>query len=211
MNPLKLKRMKQLAEALRGINPAAAWDLISMIEAQEQPAQPKTQLLRESLPGALERVSQLLSGYRWCLAGGLAVVHWANVRVTYDVDCLVVSEDLERLKKELPGYQSGNLGMSSEIDGVTVDFLDASLFSYAQEAVETAVMERELGVSVPVMRPEYLVLFKLESMREKDNTDAFALLRVFGVAEKARAVVRKHRPQMIDDLEQAISIAEMSV
>lgn len=78
-------------------------------------------------------------------------------------------------------------------------------------AIENAAIESELGVSVPVMKPEYLVLFKIESMRDKDNNDAFALLRIFGVPEKARALVRKYRPQMIDDLEQAIAISELSI
>lgn len=212
MNPLKLKRMKALAESLKGVNPAAAWDLISMIEAYEQPPAPRTHLLRESLPSALQKVSTLMSPYKWCLAGGLAVIHWANIRVTYDVDCLVFSQDLEKIKASLPSFKAGNMGISSQIDGVVVDFLDASLFPYAQEAIETASTETELGVSIPVMKPEYLVLFKIDSMREKDNDDAFALLRIFGVPDKARALARKYyKPGLIDDLEQSIAISQLKV
>lgn len=203
--------MKALIEALKTVDPAAAWDLISMVEAYEQPPMPKAQLLRESLPSALEKVSALMKPYKWCLAGGLAVIHWANIRVTYDVDCLVLSSDLEGLKKTLKNYKQGNLGISTEIDGVAVDFLDASLFPYAEAAIDNAATESELGVSVPVMKPEYLVLFKIESMRDKDNNDAFALLRIFGVPQKARQLVKKYKPQMIDDLEQAIAISELKI
>ncbi len=211
MNPLKLKRMKALAEALRSVDPGAAWDLISMIEAYEQRPAAKAQLLRESLPSALQTVSALLKPYQWCLAGGLAVIHWANIRVTYDIDCLVFTSDLEEIKRQLSSYRLGNLGVSAEIDGVVVDFLDASLFPYAQDAIHAAVVEKELGSSLPVMRPEHLVLFKIDSMREKDNGDAFALLRVPGVAQKARLLVRRFKPSLVDDLEQAIAISELTI
>lgn len=61
------------------------------------------------------------------------------------------------------------------------------------------------------MKPEYLILFKIESMRDKDNNDAFALLRLSGVQDKARDLVKKYKPNLVDDLEQAISIADMMV
>lgn len=210
MNIIKLKRMKALAESLKGINPSAAFDLISMLEAIEQPPQVKSSLIQESLPIAIKKVTDLLSQYDWCLAGGLAVIHYVNTRVTYDIDCLVTTEGIESIKSKTE-HKKNNFGISIQSCGINVDLIDAKFFPYAEEAIRNSIIQTEFGISIPVMKPEYLILFKIESMRDKDNNDAFALLRLTGIQDKARLLIKKYKPNLVDDLEQAISIADMMV
>ncbi len=208
---IRIRRLKALAESLRGVSPSAAWDLISMIEAMEEKPQPKSAVLRESLPSALAVVSKALAPIDWALIGGLAVIHWINVRPTYDLDILCIPEDLEKIKNNFVKRTPNQFGFSTEVEGVNVDFIDASKFSYADEAIRNAVTSTELGQAIKVVKPEYLILFKLDSMREKDHQDAYRLLTLSGVPDKARALVKRLLPHYIDDLEQAIAISQLEL
>ena len=211
MNPLKLRRMKRLAEALKSVDKAAAWDLISMIEAYEQPPQPDAEMLRESLPSALKEVASFLKPYKWCLAGGLALVQWVNIRVTYDVDVVVMTDDLQKIRDSFPSAKPNNFGVSVNVSKVNVDLMDSGMWPWAEEAVLKAVEKDIDGAKIRVMTPEFLVLFKIDSMRDKDNQDVFALLRIHGVAQKVRPLMQKYLPDRIDDLESAIAIADLMI
>lgn len=206
-NPIKLKRLKGIAEALKTVDKRAAFDLISIIETIERPIRP-IKAIEESLEKGLKELAQKMRGLDWCLAGALAVLQWAEIRKTADIDCLVLASDLDEVKKRFK-TEPGLLGVSGSADGTDIDFLSSEHFPWSKDAIATAVLKNISGVTVPVMRPEYLVAFKLRSARDRDISDALHLLLIDGVADKARAVITKHDKNSLPDLEQLISMTEL--
>jgi len=122
------------------------------------------------------------------LVGGAAVIHYlsANRSFTPDLDFLV--RDLEKVKNLL---ESQNIPYSPLIQanggdpiGLTVnqfnlDLLDANecntrLNRYVMEKSNKALVA---GVSLKIINPEVLIILKFELGRDKDDDDAFALLK----------------------------------
>jgi len=122
------------------------------------------------------------------LVGGAAVIHYlsANRSLTPDLDFLV--RDLEKVKNLL---ESQNISYSPLIQsnggdpiGITVgqfnlDLLDVNecnsrLNRYVMETSDKALVA---SVSLRIINPEALIILKFELGRDKDDDDAFALLK----------------------------------
>lgn len=161
-----------------------------------------------SLAAVLAKVVKRL-GDKAVLAGGLAVIHWVDIRKTMDLDFAVLSSNLDAIKKLFPDGKMLDLIYTTKVDGVDVDFLlPAEKTAWTEEAIKAAKLETVLGAKVRVLTPEYLILYKLWAGRDRDFSDVKALLTLPGVADKARALVQTYLPQDEDDFNQIALEAE---
>jgi hypothetical protein len=108
------------------------------------------------------------------------------------------------LKELFPHQISEGVGIYSvKVCGVSVDFLKPATYPWNQEAIHHA---RELpveGVVLPVITPEYLVLYKMQVERVKDQADVIALLKLPRIHKKARKLVERYLSQQhVEDLDQ---------
>ena len=131
------------------------------------------------------------AGIASAVIGGLAVAVWGEPRLTRDVDFKVLArrKDVERLLKELgPGFQPAHdealefarqNGILFVIgpEGVRVDLLLAD--TYFDEAVIARAVEAEIqpGVLVRLCTPEDLIIYKLMSLRPRDQADALSVVQ----------------------------------
>ncbi len=147
------------------------------------------------LEAALVEVVAALEACRlpYVLIGGLAVAFTGEPRTTLDVDVSVWS-DPEKLgtavqclckslrpfpKEPLQFVEHRRVLPVSTANGVRADIVFASL-PVEREAIRRAIWKQIAGRSIPVASVEDLLLMKLVSEREKDLSDARALLRRFG-------------------------------
>lgn len=209
MNPFKLKRLKKLAEQIVSYNKPLAQELNSLIYAAENKPHPGRLVLESGLSGAVKKIKDALGDITFCLIGGLAVQYWVEIRKTDDVDLVVLGDDLNRLKQIFPGGRDILHGYSFRLDGVNVDVMSSTEFAWAQEAIEKAREYDFLGTRIKVALPEYLILFKLVPMRDRDVSDIIALLALNGVPNKAMDLVMKYSPTEMEDLDQMIKMAEL--
>lgn len=165
-------------------------------------------LVEAGLLDALKVVVEKLPQASFALAGGLALVHWAEIRMTQDVDLAITGTDFKKLPEIFPGGEQKPLIYTVKIAGQDVDFLQPKNFPWSEEAVRQAPMEDYLGFKVKVVAPEYLILYKLAAGRDKDQGDIEALLKVPGVSEKALKLCARYLPEELDDLKQMAMTAE---
>jgi hypothetical protein len=104
----------------------------------------------------------------YAIAGAMALAFWAEPIATFDLDVLVFLPGSEPTIVSLaPLYRwATDRGYTAQaehvmIEGVPVHFLPTHN-ELADEAIERAVMLDYEGVSVRVVRPEYLVALYLE-------------------------------------------------
>ncbi|MCC7201260.1 MAG: hypothetical protein IT393_01150 [Nitrospirae bacterium] len=149
----------------------------------------------------------------YALIGGLAVGGWVTPRATRDIDILAdlsvttraAIEDL--LKKLLIAGFKGSLetgALEDEIkfcikvlsgENVPVDIIFASRKWEAEIVEEGMVVEVLKGLSIPLVRPEGLIVLKLKAGSFQDVADASKLLveaeydlqRLRKLAKRARA------------------------
>jgi Nucleotidyl transferase AbiEii toxin, Type IV TA system len=128
----------------------------------------------------------------YILIGGLAIASTGEARATLDVDVSVWTDPdktheaidcLCRHLKPLPVDPREFVDKRHVLPvitsvGVRADIVFASL-PVEREAIRRAVLKRLAGRLIPVASVEDLVLMKIISEREKDLTDARALLRRF--------------------------------
>jgi hypothetical protein len=104
----------------------------------------------------------------YAVAGAMAMVFWAEPIPTYDLDVLVfLPGDEATIVSLAPLYEwAAQRGYASQaehvmINGVPVQFLPAHN-ALAEEAIDRAADIEYEGVSVRVVRPEYLAALYLE-------------------------------------------------
>lgn len=153
---------------------------------------------------ALQEITSQLRYRTYALAGGLAVGHWVQNRKTQDLDFALVSQESRHLKKFFPHVLVDGTGIySAKIYGVSVDFLKPAAYRWNREAIRNARDQFVESVKVPVVTPEYLILYKMHAERELDQEDVIALVRLPGVYERARDLVERYlSPQHAEELEQ---------
>ncbi len=139
----------------------------------------------------LAELARALRERRWFVFGAHAVGVWALPRQTLDIDVVVDVSDAElpALLDDLArsGFQPRApdplqfaltyrvIPLASERGG-TVDVVLAGT-TFERDALSAATIATVLGVSVPVVTADYLVVFKLGSDRAKDGEDARAVIR----------------------------------
>ncbi|MEW5768283.1 MAG: nucleotidyltransferase [bacterium] len=156
----------------------------------------------------------------YALIGGLAVGGWVTPRATKDIDILLILSEInqEVVEKGIlkllaeEGFESSfNIGdIEDEIrfciksiskDGIPVDMIIATQ-KWERDIVEQSLIVEVLkGVSVPVVKPEGLIVLKLKAGSFQDIADASKLLmeapydykRLLALAKRARVDKRLAR------------------
>lgn len=148
----------------------------------------------------------------YCLVGGLAVANYVSQRVTMDIDIVVATDDIQRVRGEFPGGMDGPVVYSLKVNGVDVDFIKTDSMPWVDDAIRHANIVDIGGVYMRVARPEYLILFKLFVLRERDESDIIQLLRAdIGLYERARKLVKQYLPEFLDDLKSLDDMASLGM
>jgi len=140
---------------------------------------------------AIGEIAKMARGknIRPVLAGGNAMQIYGSDRLTTDVDFLASAVPTE-IVVEKPLSFGGVSGRSP--GGFPVDIIVrnddfAELYASAQND------PIEMGLPVPVVKPEYLAAMKLVAGRAKDEEDLKSLIRLEAIdLGKTREIIRKH-------------------
>jgi hypothetical protein len=137
-----------------------------------------------------------LEGIDYAICGGVAVSYWVTGRkpTLRELDLLIREEDLEELRDRLReiGCRVGGYG-GVDLTAVVVNCgsLQVDLI-VAEKAWEQDGLDMAVRVGdVRVLRPEFLIMMKLESAREKDVEDIILLLGKVNF-EKLRKMVKDY-------------------
>lgn len=139
-----------------------------------------------SFPAALRVLNELKDAQvvlDYAVAGAMAVVFWTEPIPTYDLDVLVFLPEQGTIIISLESIYrwAGERGYPIDaehvlVEGVPVQFLPAHN-ELADEAIQTAVTLEYEGISVRVVRPEYLIALYLEpSVRTAKRRERAAAL-----------------------------------
>jgi hypothetical protein len=214
MHPIKMKRLSRLAAQLRPHYPivAAELDLLVAGASNKPHPNPVHIVATGGLSEVLQRVVVGLQGRQvpFALAGGLAVISWVDLRKSLDIDFAVVGEALPAVQQMFPGGADLPIMYTTNLAGVDVDFLKP-LGAWTEQAIATAVVRTVLGVQVPVVLPEYLILYKFLAARERDVEDIVGLLSLPKVPGRARDLIIQYMPEEIEDFDQLVAEAEFGV
>jgi hypothetical protein len=236
MTPLKAKRLRHLISNLRDLAAfeadqdkypllakiakqakSAAFELEILVTAGTNPPHPKpsdrvltADIRNKDLSDMLKEVTGKL-GDKVALVGGLAVIHWVDIRETLDLDFVVLASDMDAVKAAFPGGETKALIYSVNVNGMDLDFLIQSEFPWTQEAIRHSVKEKVLGVQTQIITPEYLILYKFRAARERDMSDIESLLTLKGIPKKARALVEKYLPEDLEDFNSLATLAEYNL
>jgi len=230
MHPIKVKRIRRLAESLRELSTSSqqypmlekicaqalsmAQELQVLADCGANPPHAKPQVLASdhpSLASVLKKVVDKL-GDKVVLAGGLAVIHWVDIRKTMDLDFAVLGSDLEEIKKTFPGGKTLDLIYTVKIDGADVDFLIPNAgMPWTEDAIKSSQKEPVLGVEVKVLPPEFLILYKFYAGRDRDMSDIEGLLTLPKVSQKARKLVERYMPNELEDFDSLALVAEYNL
>lgn len=212
MTKTKLRRLLKLANDIKGLDQSLSHDLETLAAGAEQkPHVPRT-VEASHFAKAIAAVQKALGNHPHALVGGLAVQHWVSVRPTNDIDFALLASELSHVKKLFPGGHETSLVYTVKIEGVDVDFMHSQIFPWTHEAIQHAVHKSESGVSVPVVTPEYLILYKMKAARFKDLEDVKELLKLSGVYGKAKKLVHHYfSAEDLEDFEQLAGEAEFGV
>ena len=213
MTQIKAKYILRLASRLASSDPILAQDLKMLVAGATNSPHPRPQVTLGSLTSALTLVVKRLNQEKilYALAGGLATKYWVDIRETLDVDLILQTEDIEKVKLLFPNGRDLPLMYTLRIEGTDVDFLKGDLFAWSDAALQNASEHTDLGVKLKIIHPEYLILFKLRAARDRDLGDIKGLLSLAGVAEKARHLTNRYMPDELDDLNQMIKEVEFGV
>jgi len=160
------------------------------------------------------QVRRLLGNIPFAIVGGLATRRYMPERMTLDIDVLVCPANLPLAEKTLrnAGCQKRgplSIGGSAWVttEGQELDLI-ALQTPWTEEAVGSAITAPD---GQPYVALPYLVLMKLVSSRVQDLAD---ISRMLGVADNAtiettRALVARHRPSDVEDLESVIRLGRI--
>jgi len=213
MTKIKSKYIMRLADRLAEHDPILARDLKMLVAGATNTPHSRPTITLGSLSSALTIVTDELNKAKitFALAGGLAVKYWVDIRETLDVDLILHTEDIEKVKRIFPKGRDLPLMYTIRIQGTDIDFIKGDLFDWADKALASAKETQSFGIKLKLVSPEYLILFKFRAARERDLNDIKGLLSLKGVAEKSRLLVNEYMPEDIDDLEQLIREVEYGV
>lgn len=162
----------------------------------------------------LQNIISILQPGNFALCGGTAVVLYVGKDkrvVSPDIDMLITADQLPLVKKNF-NTEPNRFGLTVlDDDNLSVDFL-VSLTKLQREAINTAKVMKFIDMKFKVILPEYLMVIKMITGRDKDVKD-FALLYKHSVNKeqvisKARKLVARFYPEEIDDFESLILYSE---
>jgi hypothetical protein len=168
--------------------------------------------LMEARKADVVEVLSLLDDIDYAVCGGVAVAYWVIGRkpTVRELDLLVYPQDIDEIGERLReiGCSVGGYGgidiatVAVKCGGLNVDLLGATE-PWEEEAIERAVRAGDLKI----VRPEYLIMMKLRSEREKDLEDIVLLLSKVDF-EKVRRMVRIYMGDYyVEELEQLKEIS----
>ncbi|HJQ35941.1 MAG TPA: hypothetical protein VKB93_02270 [Thermoanaerobaculia bacterium] len=127
----------------------------------------------------------------YAVAGAMAVLFWAEPIPTYDLDLLVFLPSSGPILSLAPIYEwarRNDYPTEREhviVEGTPVQFLPTHN-ELGDEAINTAAMKLYGGVSVRVVRPEYLIALYLEgSAKTPKRRERAAALRDLGIIDES--------------------------
>ena len=212
MTTVKTKYILRLAERLKDIDPVLAQDLHLLVAGATNPPHPRPQITLGSLTTAMEKVVEILKNANipFALAGGLAVKHWVDIRESFDIDFVLHTIDIKKVMTLFPHGNDRPLQYSVKVDNVVIDFIKGDLFPWSDDALFYAQETTDFGIKLKIIKPEYLVLFKLRAGRERDIQDIKGLLSL-PITEKVRKLVNEYDSDNLEDIEQMIREVEYGV
>lgn len=144
----------------------------------------------------LEKLKKLKLIRNYALTGGMALSFYVSYRATFDID-FIVDVSLENLNEifdwlKAKGYKvkkDWEVPMViTEIKKIPVDIIPAK--GYLKEGVNDTNLFKYKDKSIPVIRPEYLLLSKLERKEEQDLLDVEVLKKEVKIDEK---ILKKYK------------------
>jgi len=161
----------------------------------------------------VEDVLFQLEGIDYAICGGVAVAYWVTGRkpTVRELDLLVRKEDLEEVRDRLVriGCVVGGYGgidiatVAVKCGSLKVDLLVAEE-SWEEDAIVKAVKVGDLKV----VRPEYLIMMKLRSGREKDLEDIVLLMSKVEFNRLRKLVDLYMGDYYVEELEQLKEISD---
>lgn len=111
----------------------------------------------------------------WALAGGLAMHLYGSPRLTKDVD-IIASRDLSLTPQHRLGFGGSSYTLQVGKYAVQVDWIvrNDGYQKYYRAALKDAI---ELSNGLRLVKPEWLIILKLNAGRQKDLDDIVFLLK----------------------------------
>jgi hypothetical protein len=186
MHPIKIRRIMKLSEQIQNVDPFLSQELYSLAIGASNKTRP-TKLARNTL-NSLTTVKEILDKGTYAIIGGVAIHHWISSRTTDDIDIAVTGKSLNEIRKEYE-LEEGHLVYTVDVDGTVIDFMKSNYFPWTDEAIRKA---KDSDLGLPICTPEYLILYKFKAGREKDFSDIKGLLKLKGVYELAKPLIKKY-------------------
>lgn len=167
------------------------------------------EMVPDGVKGAAKAVSEFLqeNGVPHAVIGGMAVSAYSSPRMTKDVDFVVPHDALATIR------ELGDVApLADSVDGVTVDVGDIPVdFLFTPSGFDESFLENGPSIDgISVLRLEALISMKLRAMRSKDLTDVVEMAKTRSPEEinKIRKWLKKNDPEVLDDFEAQVMIAE---
>jgi hypothetical protein len=148
----------------------------------------------------------------YAICGGAAVSYWVTGRkpTLRELDLLIFPDDLEEVKsrfRRMGCSVGGYGGVDIATVAVQCGLLKVDLLTAEKSWEEEAIAKAYKIDGFRIVRPEYLILMKLHSGRDKDIEDIVLLLTEVDY-EKVKRMVRMHLGKYYEEeLEELIEIS----
>jgi hypothetical protein len=161
-------------------------------------------------------LTAILDGIPWAVAGAVATRRYMPERSTRDLDVVVLAQDTPEVRRrfEHAGYSFKaplSIGGSSweTPEGVPVDVIEGHE-AWWPDALSEAAANRDAS-GAPVLSLRYLVLMKVKAGRMQDSTDVGRMVSGASAQEldAVRALVRRHAPDFLEDLESMLALGRL--
>jgi len=149
----------------------------------------------------------------YAICGGVAVSYWVTGRkpTFRELDLLIFPDDLEEVKdrfRKMGCSIGGYGGVDIATVAVQCGLLKVDLLTAEKSWEEEAIIKAQKVDGFRIVRPEYLILMKLRSGRDKDIEDIVLLLTRVD-HEKVKRMVRMHLGRYYEEeLGQLIEISK---
>jgi hypothetical protein len=132
----------------------------------------------------------------YAICGGAAVSYWVTGRkpTLRELDLLIFPDDLEEVKsrfRRMGCSVGGYGGVDIATVAVQCGLLKVDLLTAEKDWEEEAIIKAQRVDGFRIVRPEYLILMKLRSGRDKDIEDIVLLLTEVD-HEKVKRMVKMH-------------------
>ena len=137
----------------------------------------------DSATEVIEIVADLAeaNGINWALCGGVAMQVYGSPRLTKDID-FVASQHLHLEVARRLSFGGHRYAIKTSKKVVDVDWIKR--FDDWKDLYQAALQDSTKINNVPIITPEWIVLFKWFANRYKDQEDAIYLLRQKGLVNR---------------------------